>query len=101
MRGAEQRERKMAKVRGGKSEPHRVLDILLTERKGLTALQIAEKMNSENLDSSKVTVSFLKTKGLLRADGKTECPHCYHSALCYRISEQGRIWLNHKRLGER
>lgn len=76
------------------SKTYHILNLLNSSRSGMTSKQLF--INIDDYESSagiQVYLSILKSRGFVRTDGKLECKGCGHCAMCYRITEKGRIKL--------
>lgn len=84
-----------------KNYTRQVLELLSTAREGMTRRQIFNALDDfEDLHVLAVQLSQMARRGSLIKDGRLDCATCGHTAMCYRISEDGRVKLRNYRLGE-
>jgi len=77
-----------------KTNALKILKALSKSRYGLNARQLFnELLDLDNLPAVRAELSRLVREKYLQKDGKLECPECGHNAICYRITEKGRIRL--------
>lgn len=63
-------------------------------RPGLSCGQLMERMPGlQSKNQVHVELCKLVTEELLRRDGTHQCTECGSTLTCYRISDQGRIYL--------
>jgi len=86
----------MGKAKSATSGQLEILKACKVARKGLTPKMLAMKLDLYSPEVVKVYTSQLVRKGYLYLDGKLECEHCGEDATCYRITTDGRIYLNNK-----
>lgn len=76
-----------------------ILRVLTDARSGLAARTIFNRMEQYvehyEIESLRVFIAQMKVNGLVYVDGVTECSCCGHVAACYRITEKGRLRLQH------
>lgn len=89
----------MKKVKN-RTQVMQILEALRCSRKGLTMRMIWAEVDIDSLESLKVTASLLKSKGLIKTDDNLICHTCYAEDICYRITDDGRIYLRYKSMGE-
>lgn len=77
-----------------------IVKTLYAARNGLSS-RMVHKLGGEpyeSLQGTRVMLSMLAADGLVYVDGLTECCTCGSEDACYRITAQGRIYLNNKGL---
>lgn len=82
-----------------------ILTILAHKRYGATAPLVERQLGDMGIYTSHetsvaATLCLLATRGLVYRDGNHQCECCGSSKAVYRITEQGRIALNHKQMEE-
>lgn len=70
-----------------------ILTALQKSRTGLTAKQLFNLTDYDDPRTFHTYLSMLVKKQYLRIDGKLQCEHCFAEHTCYRIDEQGRLYL--------
>lgn len=75
-----------------------IMKIVVAERNGITPNQVMLKLEEKEIEYywCDITLSMLVKRGLLRVDGKYNCDKCGKSAICYRVTDAGRIYLRSK-----
>lgn len=80
------------------SKTQRILSMAAIRRQGVTTRYVFNKLDDYDcIRNLRSYLSLLVKRGLLRLDGKLDCPGCGHPAFCYRITDAGRIHLNETR----
>lgn len=77
---------------------YEVMKIVAAARDGITPLMLDKELEQRDIEYywTSITLSVLVRRGLLRVDGKYCCDKCGKSAICYRITDDGRIYLRNK-----
>jgi hypothetical protein len=74
-----------------------ILKALNDAPKGLNVLQVRDFIDYDCRATIGVYLCNYEREGLVYRDGRAECPHCLATKVCYRITEQGRIYVAEKK----
>ncbi len=73
-----------------------ILKALADSREGMNSRQIRDFVDYPVMSTISVYLSNYQAEGLVRQDGRAECPHCFAEKVCYRITEDGRRYVAEK-----